>query len=137
MYITGLPAADLNLTTTQSNSTLDRDAFFQLLATQLQYQDPSNLQDTGEFINQMTSFAILEQLTQIGTNLSNLFDAEKQFQTIQMLGKNVLITDGEGNSVEGTVQSLRFSSGGPLVKVNNTEYYLSQIEEIKIDENQD
>jgi len=137
MYISGIPAADAVLNSvTKNNATLDKDAFLRLLATQLQNQDPLSPQDSDQFMGQMTNFAILEQLQQINTNLSYLFDTEKQFQTVHMLGREIKVIDSEGNEVNGVAESLRFSDEGPKLKVNGNEYLLSQVQEIKIIEDE-
>jgi flagellar basal-body rod modification protein FlgD len=49
---------------------LGRDAFLQLLTTQLSHQDPTAPQDNGEMIAQLAQFSSLEQLTQIQTTLN-------------------------------------------------------------------
>ena len=46
-----------------------RDAFLQLLTTQLAHQDPTAPQDNGEMIAQLAQFSSLEQLTQIQQTL--------------------------------------------------------------------
>lgn len=51
---------------------LGRDAFLQLLVTQLQHQDPTAPQQNGEFIAQLAQFSSLEQLTQIQTTLQTI-----------------------------------------------------------------
>jgi flagellar basal-body rod modification protein FlgD len=48
---------------------LDRDAFLQLLVTQLKHQDPTQPKADGEFIAQLAQFSSLEQLTQIQKTL--------------------------------------------------------------------
>jgi flagellar basal-body rod modification protein FlgD len=48
---------------------LGRDAFLQLLTTQLAHQDPTAPQDNGEMIAQLAQFSSLEQLTQIQLTL--------------------------------------------------------------------
>ena len=48
---------------------LGRDAFLQLLTTQLAHQDPTAPQDNGEMIAQLAQFSSLEQLTQIQQTL--------------------------------------------------------------------
>ena len=48
---------------------LGRDAFLNLLVTQLQHQDPMQPQANGEFIAQLAQFSSLEQLTQIQKTL--------------------------------------------------------------------
>ena len=49
---------------------LDRDAFLQLLVTQLSNQDPLNPQEGHEFAAQLAQFSSVEQLSVIGETLS-------------------------------------------------------------------
>jgi len=51
---------------------LGRDAFLQLLVTQLQHQDPTQPQADGEFIAQLAQFSSLEQLTAMRQSLDAL-----------------------------------------------------------------
>ena len=48
-----------------SGTTLGKDDFLKLLVTQLQHQDPMNPTDNNEFMNQMTSYSTLEQVTNL------------------------------------------------------------------------
>ena len=48
-----------------SSDALGRDAFLQLLTTQLSHQDPLKPQGDTEFIAQLAQFSSLEQLTQM------------------------------------------------------------------------
>lgn len=54
---------------------LGKDAFLQLLTTQLAHQDPTAPQDNGEMIAQLAQFSSLEQLTQIQTTLNAIATA--------------------------------------------------------------
>lgn len=56
-------------TATQKTDKLGRDAFLQLLTTQLAHQDPLEPQADGEFIAQLAQFSSLEQLTEMRTTL--------------------------------------------------------------------
>ena len=51
---------------------LGRDAFLQLLVTQLQHQDPTKPQEDGAFIAQLAQFSSLERLTEIQTTLQTI-----------------------------------------------------------------
>jgi flagellar basal-body rod modification protein FlgD len=59
-------------TTKKPDSSLGKDAFLQLLVTQLQHQDPTAPQADGEFIAQLAQFSSLEQLTGIQTQLQSI-----------------------------------------------------------------
>jgi flagellar basal-body rod modification protein FlgD len=56
-------------------SALGRDAFLQLLTTELAHQDPTKPQDDGEFIAQLAQFSSLEQLTTIQQTLAGIATA--------------------------------------------------------------
>jgi flagellar basal-body rod modification protein FlgD len=62
-------------TTTNRTDGLGRDAFLQLLTTQLAHQDPTKPQDDGEFIAQLAQFSSLEQLTNIQQTLTGIATA--------------------------------------------------------------
>ena len=53
----------------KGDAALGRDAFLNLLVTQLRHQDPLQPQADGEFIAQLAQFSSLEQLTQIQKTL--------------------------------------------------------------------
>jgi flagellar basal-body rod modification protein FlgD len=48
---------------------MGKDAFLQLLTTQLAHQDPTAPQDNAQMIAQLAQFSSLEQLTQIQNKL--------------------------------------------------------------------
>ena len=60
--------------TSQTNraTALGREAFLQLLVTQLAHQDPMQPQKDGEFIAQLAQFSSLEQLTHIQSTLTDI-----------------------------------------------------------------
>ena len=64
--------ADTASTTETKRDALGKDAFLQLLVTQLQHQDPTKPQDQGEMIAQLATFSSLEKLTQIATSIDTL-----------------------------------------------------------------
>ncbi len=51
---------------------LGKDAFLQLLVTQMTHQDPTQPKADGEFIAQLAQFSSLEQLTEIQKTLAKM-----------------------------------------------------------------
>lgn len=65
-------AADTSSTTQKNADALGRNAFLNLLVTQLQHQDPTQPQADGEFLAQLAQFSQLEQLQQMNQKLAAL-----------------------------------------------------------------
>ncbi len=61
-----------NTTTTKKEDALGRDAFLNLLVTQLQHQDPTQPMADGEFLAQLAQFSSLEQLQQMNQSLTQI-----------------------------------------------------------------
>ena len=69
---TGSGAAAATAATPQRETQLGRDAFLNLLVTQLRHQDPTQPKADGEFIAQLAQFSSLEQLTQMTKTLEKI-----------------------------------------------------------------
>ena len=66
------PAASTEMPTKTKEASLGKDAFLQLLVTQMQHQDPTQPMADGEFIAQLAQFSSLEQLTEIQKTLAKM-----------------------------------------------------------------
>ena len=58
--------------TKPKEQSLGKDAFLQLLVTQMTHQDPTQPKADGEFIAQLAQFSSLEQLTEIQKTLAKM-----------------------------------------------------------------
>lgn len=100
-----------------NTSELGKDAFLELLVTQLRYQDPLDPQDNSQFIAQMAQFTSLEQMQNLSQSFSSL-------QGTSMLGKNITaeIRDPDNpvtaKVVSGIVQSTKVENGKTKLIVN-------------------
>jgi flagellar hook assembly protein FlgD len=71
--ITPTPTSPGNtVSPTGKDDSLGRDAFLNLLVTQLQHQDPTQPQADGEFLAQLATFSQLEQLQRMNKTLETL-----------------------------------------------------------------
>ncbi|WP_229776169.1 flagellar hook capping FlgD N-terminal domain-containing protein [Alicyclobacillus cellulosilyticus] len=119
---------------------LGKDAFLQLLVTQMQYQDPLAPTDDTQFIAQLAQFTALEQMTNVAQTdaqiLQTLTDMARWLQVAavhNLLGAQVRLDDGNGGSVDGVVTAIRFGQDGPQVVVGGQAYPISALVEVGTD----
>jgi len=69
------PSTDPAATTKTRAGAMGKDAFLQLLVTQMSHQNPLQPQEDGAFIAQLAQFSSLEQLTSIDNTLAGMAEA--------------------------------------------------------------
>lgn len=85
-----------NEQTKQTKGNLDKDAFLELLVTQLQNQDPLSPMEDREFISQMAQFSSLEQMQ----NLNDTFMVTQTTIMDHILKMNNNLVESQTNIVE-------------------------------------
>ena len=83
---------------------MDRDAFLNLLITQLQNQDPLNPTDSTEFTAQLAQFSSLEQLGNVNDNLKQLQNFQASInnsQAVSLIGKEITANGNLLNLADG------------------------------------
>lgn len=104
-----------------SQNQLGSNAFFKILAAQLQYQDPLKGADNTEYIAQMAQFSTLEELQ----NLNNSFQQMMLRQDItiagQMIGNSAAVYS-EGELIQGIVEGYIIADNGLLIAIDGKEY---------------
>jgi flagellar basal-body rod modification protein FlgD len=114
MTITGLESvggAVSSLSTPKPNE-MGKDAFLELLVTQLQYQDPLNPMDSTAFTAQLAQFSSLEQLNNVNKNLEHarLYQASiNNSQAVSFIGKEIRASGDNIQVDNGIPGSLSFS----------------------------
>ncbi|WP_320172828.1 flagellar hook capping FlgD N-terminal domain-containing protein [Maridesulfovibrio sp.] len=96
-------------TTSSDNTSLDQVDFLTLLTTQLEYQDPTNPVDNSEMINQMTSYAMLDEDVNQNENLEtiiNQLDSLAALSTSSYVGKEVMAEGGFITVEDGEVSDI-------------------------------
>lgn len=104
-------------TTKTSNDELGKDAFLNLLVTQLRNQNPLDPMDDKEFISQMAQFSSLEQM-------QNMNAALAATQAAGMIGYTVDWKDDQGNAISGAVGGVKTADGKSqlIVDVDAVQY---------------
>lgn len=112
---------------------LDKDAFLQILAAQLKYQDPLSGGDNTQYVTQLAQFSTLEQMQNLNTSLSEMLYLQYMQYGSQLVGKSVTLNDGQ-QEIQGVVEKLSMRNGDVNIIVNGISYKLYQLEEINITE---
>jgi len=107
---------------------LGRDAFLQLLVTQMRYQDPLEPVENTEMISQLAQFTALEQMTQVNSGVEGLRDTinvlngnvdQLNFISAQgMLGRYVEGVNQNGVIIRGQVDSVHLNGSLVVLSVN-------------------
>ncbi|POZ63771.1 flagellar hook capping FlgD N-terminal domain-containing protein [Chromobacterium alticapitis] len=93
--------------------------FLRILSTQLTFQDPLKPIDNQQFMAQMAQFSSLEQTRMSNEKLDTLLSQQAANQSLGLIGKTVEISSANGN-VAGTVTTISFSNGQPMLTVKAT-----------------
>lgn len=107
---------------------LGKDAFLQLLVTQLQNQNPLEPQDNGEFVAQLAQFSSLEGITTLNDTVNAIagyYNSSQALQASSLVGRSVVAeTDtavvDTSKSFNGTAV-LPASADPVTVKITNAD----------------
>ena len=112
---------------TTGTGELGKDAFLQLLVTQMKYQDPLNPNTDTQFVAQLATFSQLEQM-------QNLSKTSTNSQAFSLVGRDVIMKaeDGSGgiNYKNGMVDYVTMSGGEAKLSVGGSLYSLDQLYEV-------
>lgn len=132
---------------TKKNDDLGKEAFLQLLVTQLQHQDPLNPQDNSSYIAELAQFSSLEQMTNVVKSLEDMSKIVGNIDTSVLVGQlssmigkevdwieTVNEADEEGNPIShpekmsGTVSGVTIVDGSPSIVVESKDGERHQVE---------
>lgn len=116
-----------NLPLNTNNSSLGKDAFLQLLVTQMKYQDPLNPNTDTEFVAQLATFSQLEQM-------QNLSQTSANSQAYGLVGGTVAVKykDSSGNIAykTGVVDFATMNAGKAMLYIDGSYYSLDQVDTV-------
>lgn len=106
------------------NSSLDKDAFLQLLVAQMKYQDPLEPTSNTEYISQFATFSELEQMQNMSATL-------ELSRASSLIGQTVLldVTDSSGRTktVQGNVDYVVYEGGKAYLSIGGQTYSLDDL----------
>jgi flagellar basal-body rod modification protein FlgD len=128
--VNGIDTTAANSYTSSSSSSstdLDKDAFLQLLVTQMKYQDPLDPGDSTEYMSQLAQYSALEATM-------NVSDTLEKGNALNLVGEYVIMntTDSAGNSsaIIGLVEYATIKDGEVLLSINDTYYAASDLDSV-------
>lgn len=120
------------------SNALGKDAFMNLLASQLKNQDPLEPTKNDQMLAQLAQFSSLEQMENLNDNIVGLAVLQQNNALMQQLtdagsliGKDVQYTDPSTEaSVWGRVEGVRIKDGTAVLTIGGEEIPLGAITEI-------
>lgn len=127
-YASGPAAAQgAGSTASATPGTLDKQAFLELLVTQLRYQDPTSPMDTNALMAQTTQLSTMESLTELSTTQREAFALQMRSSAAALVGQHITWTDADGAARSGVVSGVSYSAGVPSVRVGDTDVALDAV----------
>lgn len=110
------------------NDGMNKDAFLNLLVTQLRNQNPLEPMDNTQFISQMAQFSSLEQ----AQNTNKTMKQDSAYSMVNKLVKASYIdeTTNETKDIVGVVSMVRLDGDKIYLKVNNKEVEFDKVKEV-------
>ncbi|MBI6566483.1 flagellar hook assembly protein FlgD [Pseudomonas synxantha] len=119
--------ANVSKAATGSQS-LGKDAFLQLLVTQLKNQNPLSPQDNGAFVAQLAQFSSLEGINTLNDSVNNIssnFSSSQALQASSLVGRSIIIQSDKAmvdtsKSMNGSVE-VPSAVGNVSVKITDKD----------------
>lgn len=117
---------------TSSNSSLDKDAFLQLLVAQMKYQDPLEPTSNTEYIAQLATFSQLEEMQNLSSNMSIQ-------KAVGLVGANVIMktvssVTGQTFYTAGKVDYVVVENGKAYLAIDESLYSIDDLDTVVDDE---
>ncbi|MCW3016337.1 MAG: flagellar hook capping protein [Solirubrobacterales bacterium] len=97
------------------------DTFLKLLVTNLQHQDPTQPQDSNEYVAQISQMTMVEQLTKLTSTSSTVAQDQQVASTVALLGRTVTYVGADGVPTTGVVARVDVSGDAPTITVGDTD----------------
>lgn len=110
-----------------TNGELDKQAFLELLVTQLRYQDPSSPMDASALMAQTTQLTTMERLVELSDTQREAFALQMRQSAAGLVGHDVTWTGADGTSRSGRVAAVSYAGTVPTVRIGDVEVPLDAV----------
>jgi flagellar basal-body rod modification protein FlgD len=91
---------------------LDKDGFLKMFIAQLQHQDPTKPMDSNESMQQMSSFSMVEQITNMASTNTQIAQSLNTSSAVGLIGRTVTYTGADKALHTGKVERVATSKDG-------------------------
>jgi flagellar basal-body rod modification protein FlgD len=112
---------------TDVGGSLGQDAFLKLLVAQMQNQDPTSPEDSGQMMSQLASFSQVSELQDLTASNQALTLGQDFSSAVSLIGKSVTYTDSQGNQASGTVSAVKTDTSGALLQIGSDSIHTGAI----------
>ena len=127
----GATATSSQVTRTDQKGSLGQDAFLKLLVAQMQNQDPTAPQDSGQMMAQLASFSQVSQLQQLTASTSALTLGQDFASAVALIGRNVTYTKADGSQTSGIVSGVKSDPQGALLQIGTDAIHTGAIVQVQ------
>ena len=120
-----------------ANSNVNEQDFIKLFVSELQFQDPMQPVDNGQFLTELAQFVGIEEQQQTVQGINNLLSLDATAGSLGILGHTVEFIGADGSApTTGRVSAIQFDANGASLSVttsgNNvvTGIRMSQVKQI-------
>ncbi len=140
--VTGASSAtqtqNTNSTAAAQSQDLGKDAFMQLLVSQMRNQDPLSPTNNEDFIAQLAQFSSLEQMEELNDNILGLAVLQQSnalmaqlTDSSALIGKEVRFIDPtSGDEMTGQVTSVKIQDGLAVLNIGGDDVPLGNVTEV-------
>lgn len=115
----------------KSSSSLDKEAFLQLLVAQMKYQDPLEPTSNTEYISQLATFSSLEEMQNLNATMTTQQATNLVGKTVIM---NVTTSSGASNVVQGKVDFVVKQNNKVYLSIDDQLYNIDDLDKVVDDE---
>lgn len=134
MAVTSVDASSTTKTPTVHKTTLDSDAFLQLMLSQLRNQNPLDPMNDKDFMSQMTQMNSLQEQQKMNKTLTQLANSNSMGQAANLIGRKVEANMPDGTTTSGLVTSVMLQDGAVKLMVGDTPVSFSDVISVSAEE---
>ena len=126
--ITGVNSDTANAPSIADSIDGGQDLFLQLLVAQVRYQNPLEPMDNNEYLAQTAQFTMVEQMTKVAEQQSELLAFQRATLASGLVGQTVTgIDEMLGSEISGVVESVEYNYGDPQLVIGGQRVGLDEI----------